>query len=35
MDKANEQLASLTALCPNGCEEREDLQKFIAAKSVK
>ena len=33
MDKANEQLASLTKLCPNGCDERDDLQKFIAANS--
>jgi tetratricopeptide (TPR) repeat protein len=35
MAKANEQLASLTQLCPIGCEELDDLQKFIAAKSVK
>jgi cytochrome c-type biogenesis protein CcmH/NrfG len=34
MDKAKEQLVSLTKLCPNGCEERDDLQKFIAAKGV-
>jgi tetratricopeptide (TPR) repeat protein len=32
MDKANEQLAVLTKLCPVGCEEREDLEKAIAAK---
>ena len=33
-DKANEQLAVLTKLCPAGCEEREDLQKAIAAKKA-
>lgn len=33
MDKAKEQLAVLTRLCPSGCEEREDLEKAIAAKS--
>jgi len=32
MDKAKEQLAALVRLCPRGCEEREDLQKAIAAK---
>ena len=35
MDKANEQVASLTRLCPNGCEELEDLQKFIASNGTK
>ena len=34
MDKANEQLAALTKLCPAGCEEREDLQRAIASKSA-
>ncbi len=34
MDKAKEQLAALAKLCPNGCEEREDLQKAISAKSA-
>jgi Flp pilus assembly protein TadD len=34
MDKAKEQLAVLTKLCPGGCEEREDLQKAISAKSA-
>ena len=33
MEKAKEQLAVLTRLCPSGCEEREDLEKAIAAKS--
>ena len=32
MDKANEQLASLERLCPAGCEELQDLRKFIASK---
>src|SRR3954463_4429371 len=27
MEKAREQLAALTKLCPGGCEERDDLQK--------
>lgn len=31
--KANEQLTVLKRLCPSGCEEREDLEKAIAAKS--
>lgn len=35
MDKANEQVASLTRLCPNGCEELEDLQKFIVSNGTK
>lgn len=34
LDKAKEQLAALAKLCPNGCEEREDLQKAISAKSA-
>ena len=34
MDKANEQLASLAQLCPAGCEELGDLQKYIASKGV-
>ncbi|AMX97710.1 tetratricopeptide repeat protein [Mesorhizobium sp. M7A.F.Ca.US.014.04.1.1] len=32
MAKAREQLASLTQLCPAGCEERADLQKAIDTK---
>jgi tetratricopeptide (TPR) repeat protein len=32
--KAKEQLAVLAKLCPNGCEERDDLQKAISAKSA-
>jgi cytochrome c-type biogenesis protein CcmH/NrfG len=34
MEKATEQLAVLAKLCPGGCEEREDLQKAISAKSA-
>jgi Flp pilus assembly protein TadD len=34
MAKAKEQLAILAKLCPSGCEEREDLQKAISAKSA-
>jgi len=34
MEKAKEQLAALAKLCPGGCEEREDLQKAINAKSA-
>ena len=34
MEKAKEQLAALAKLCPGGCEEREDLQKVINAKSA-
>src|SRR5712675_3789921 len=34
MEKAKEQLAVLAKLCPDGCEEREDLQKAISAKSA-
>jgi hypothetical protein len=33
MSKAEEQVASLKQLCPTGCEELQDLQKAIAAKS--
>jgi len=33
-DLAKEQLATLVKLCPNGCEEREDLEKAIAAKAT-
>ena len=32
MDKAQEQLASLTQLCPGGCEELDDLQQYITSK---
>ena len=32
--KAKEQLSVLAKLCPGGCEEREDLQKAINAKSA-
>jgi cytochrome c-type biogenesis protein CcmH/NrfG len=34
VDKAKEQLAALTKLCPRGCEEREDLERAIANKSA-
>jgi cytochrome c-type biogenesis protein CcmH/NrfG len=34
MEKAKEQLAILTKLCPGGCEEREDLQKAIGTKAA-
>ena len=34
MEKAKEQLAALAKLCPGGCEERDDLQKAINAKSA-
>ena len=34
MEKAKEQLVVLAKLCPGGCEEREDLQKAINAKSA-
>ncbi|MBB3451809.1 Flp pilus assembly protein TadD [Rhizobium sp. BK313] len=34
MDKAKEQLATLKQLCPSGCEELEDLQKAIDAKTT-
>lgn len=32
--KAREQLDALVRLCPGGCEEREDLEKAIEAKSA-
>lgn len=31
LTKAREQLGALTKLCPNGCEEREDLEKALDA----
>jgi Flp pilus assembly protein TadD len=31
LDKARANLARLVALCPSGCEEREDLEQAIAA----
>jgi tetratricopeptide (TPR) repeat protein len=31
IDKAKANLAKLVALCPSGCEEREDLEKAITA----
>jgi Flp pilus assembly protein TadD len=31
LPKAREQLAVLTKLCPQGCEEREDLEKALAS----
>ena len=34
IEKAKEELAILAKLCPGGCEEREDLQKAINAKSA-
>jgi Flp pilus assembly protein TadD len=34
LEAAKEQLAALVKLCPSGCEEREDLQKTISAKSA-
>ena len=34
MDKAKEQLATLKQLCPSDCEELEDLQKAIDAKTT-
>ena len=34
IEKAREQLAVLAKLCPGGCEEREDLQKAINARSA-
>jgi len=34
LGKAKEQLDALARLCPNGCEEREDLAKAISAKSA-
>lgn len=35
LPKAKEHLAILERLCPQGCEEREDLEKAIAAASPK
>ncbi|MGC1353507.1 MAG: tetratricopeptide repeat protein [Xanthobacteraceae bacterium] len=35
MEKAKEQLGVLAKLCPGGCDEREDLQKAISAKSAR
>jgi tetratricopeptide (TPR) repeat protein len=34
LPKAREQLAVLTKLCPQGCEEREDLEKVLATKAA-
>ena len=34
LPKAREQLAVLTKLCPQGCEEREDLEKLLATKAA-
>jgi Flp pilus assembly protein TadD len=34
IEKAKEQLAVLAKLCPGGCEERNDLEKAINAKSA-
>jgi Flp pilus assembly protein TadD len=34
MAKAKEQLDVLARLCPGGCEEREDLERAISAKSA-
>jgi tetratricopeptide (TPR) repeat protein len=31
MERARKNLARLVQLCPNGCEERDDLQQAIAA----
>jgi tetratricopeptide (TPR) repeat protein len=35
LPKAREQLAVLTKLCPQGCEEREDLEKVLATSAAK
>ena len=35
LPKAREQLAVLTKLCPQGCEEREDLEKALASAGPK
>jgi tetratricopeptide (TPR) repeat protein len=35
LPKAREQLAVLAKLCPQGCEEREDLEKVLATKAAK
>lgn len=34
LPKAREQLAVLMKLCPQGCEEREDLEKLLATKAA-
>lgn len=34
LPKAREQLAVLTKLCPSGCEEREDLETALKAKTA-
>ncbi len=34
LPKAREQLAVLTKLCPQGCEEREDLEKALASAAL-
>src|SRR6478736_4111853 len=34
LEKAKEELSILAKLCPGGCEDREDLQKAISAKSA-
>jgi Flp pilus assembly protein TadD len=35
LPKAREQLAALEKLCPQGCEEREDLEKVLATTAPK
>ena len=35
LSKAREQLAVLARLCPQGCEEREDLEKALASAAPK
>ena len=35
LDKAKDQLVILQKLCPTGCEEREDLEKELAAATAK
>ena len=35
LPKAREQLAVLEKLCPQGCEEREDLEKALASRAPK
>ena len=35
LPKAREQLAVLQRLCPQGCEEREDLEKALASQAPK
>jgi Flp pilus assembly protein TadD len=35
LSKAREQLAVLTKLCPQGCEERDDLEKALASAAPK